>query len=298
MPETGRTSISCDFAFLSLARNCAATIPHFLDLLEALRSKGLSVAAFVGENGSRDGTRGLLQQAEARGQLILVPTPFMAEEPDRLRRMALGRERMKDELVSSRFDARIVCILDIDNVLSRPPSIPALLDAAAKLDRPGIFGVSATSRPHYYDLLAYQDEQRSFETLLEDLAANRRDIFSYYRFFRSRIYPQQQALTVDREIECVSAFNGLCLYRAELYRLGSYLRPGSSICEHLVFNRRLREMTGGKMMVDPGLVLPTPVDHSEQSFLPFAWRRLRKLISSGRPQAARVAGVLSVPTRG
>ncbi|WP_186418235.1 glycosyltransferase family 2 protein [Bosea sp. CS1GBMeth4] len=268
-----------DFAFLALARDCAGTVPRFLDLLGALRRSGLSVAAFVGENGSRDGTDALLRSAAAHGEIVLVPTAFMAEEPARLRRMALGRERLKTELEASGIEARFVCVIDIDNAIARPPTVPALLAAAAKLDRNGVFGVSATSRPHYYDLLAFQDEHRSFETLLDDLAKNRRDIVSYYRFFRSRIYPQQRALTADREIACASAFNGLCLYRAEIYRLGSYLEAGADICEHLVFNRRLAALTGGTMLVDPGLVLLTPGDHAERGFLPFAWQRLRKLIA-------------------
>ncbi|WID96682.1 glycosyltransferase family 2 protein [Bosea vestrisii] len=268
-----------DFAFLALAKDCATTIPRFLALIETLRRKGMSVAAFVGENGSQDGTRLLLQRAEARGEIILVPTPFMADEPERLRRMALGRERLKSELEASGVEARFVCVVDIDNVIAAPPSVAALLAAALKLEQPGIFGVSATSRPHYYDLLAFEDEHRSFETLLDDLAKSRVDIFEYYRFFRSRIYPHQRALTDDREITCSSSFNGLCLYRADTYRLGSYLQAGSSICEHLVFNRSLAGLTGGTMLIDPGLVLRTPKDHSEQSFVPFAWRRLRKLVA-------------------
>ncbi|POR47563.1 glycosyl transferase family 2 [Bosea psychrotolerans] len=268
-----------DVVFLSLARNCAATIPSFLGLLAALRAEGLTVVAFVGENGSRDGTRELLQREDANGRIVLVPTPFMAEEPDRLKRMALGRERLKNEFEAAGLEPRFVCVLDIDNVIASPPSIAVLLAAAAKLERPGIFGVSATSRPHYYDLLAFQDDLRSFETLLEELAGSRSNIFAYYRFFCSRIYPHQQALTDDREIECASTFNGLCLYRTDAYRLGSYLQPGPSICEHLVFNRRLAERTGARMLIDPGLILNTPIDHSQQSFLPFAWRRLRKLVA-------------------
>lgn len=269
-----------DFAFLALARDCAATIPRFLELLQTLKRSGSSVVAFVGENGSRDGTDALLQQAQLRGEITLVSTAFMADEPERLRRMALGRERLKGELEASGLEPRVVCVLDIDNVIATPPTIPALLAAAAKLDRPGVFGVSASSRPHYYDLLAYEDEQRSFATLLDELASSRSDIVKYYRFFRSRIYPHQQALTSDSEITCASTFNGLCLYRAELYRLGSYRQAGPAICEHLVFNRRLAALTGGAMLVDPGLVLSTPPDHARQSFLPFAWRRFRKLVSS------------------
>ena len=267
-----------DFVFLALARDCAATIPTFLAFLDTLRRNGIGVRAFVGENGSRDGTGALLAHAQERGDIVLVPTPFMADEPDRLKRMALGRERLKKVFEASGAEARFVCILDLDNVLATPPTLPALLAAVSKLERPGVFGVSATSRPHYYDLLAFEDQHRSFETLLVDLAKSRTGIFAYYRFFSSRIYPHQQALTDDREIACISTFNGLCLYRTDIYRLGSYLRAGPSICEHLVFNRHLASLTGGTMLIDPGLVLGTPADHARQSFLPFAWRRLRKVV--------------------
>jgi len=279
-----------DFAFLALAKDCAATIPRFLELLKTLRHHGMGVTALVGENGSRDGTRVLLERAQERGDIILVPTSFMADEPERLRRMALGRERLKSIFEESGIEARFICVLDIDNVLTTPPTVPALLAAASKLERPSIFGVSATSRPHYYDLLAFEDDHRSFVTLLDDLAKNRTDIFAYYRFFRSRIYPQQRTLTSDREIACTSTFNGLCLYRADTYRLGSYLQAGCAICEHLVFNRHLASLTGGAMLIDPGLVLRTPVDHAEQSFLPFAWRRLRKLVDAPRHQRVHRLG--------
>ncbi|HEV7326045.1 MAG TPA: glycosyltransferase family 2 protein [Bosea sp. (in: a-proteobacteria)] len=276
-----------DFAFLALARDCAGTIPRFLELLGTLRRSGLHVVAFVGENGSRDGTLPLLQRAEARGEIILVPTAFMADEPERLRRMAMGRERLKSELESSGISPRFVCVLDIDNVIAAPPTVPALLAATSKLERPQIFGVSASSRPHYYDLLAFEDEQRSFVTLLDELAKSRTGIVRYYRFFRSRIYPHQRALTSDREIACASTFNGLCLYKGDDYRLGSYIEAGRALCEHLVFNRRLAARTGGAMLIDPGLVLRTPADHAEQSFLPFAWRRLRKLLALSLPTRAR-----------
>lgn len=286
MRQLGDTRL--DFAFLALAKDCAATIPRFLELLQALRLAGKSVAAFVGENGSRDGTHALLQQAQLRGEITLVPTAFMAREPERLRRMALGRERLKSELEASGLEPHVICVLDIDNVLAEPPPIPQLLAAAAKLDRPGVFGVSASSRPHYYDLLAYEDEHRSFTTLLDELAGHRSDIVRYYRFFCSRIYPHQRALTSDREIACASTFNGLCLYRAGEYRLGSYRQAGPAFCEHLVFNRRLAALTGGTMLIDPDLVLRTPRDHAEQSFLPFAWRRFRKLISQPRLRYIRL----------
>lgn len=272
-------SMKPDFVFLALARNCAATIPGFLALLESFEAQGHRAFAIIGENGSRDGTRALLAAAEEAGKIKLISTEFMAREPDRLRRMALGRERLRAVLIASGLQPRFVCVVDLDNVLAMPPTVDTLTSAAAKLDRDGVFGVSATSRPHYYDLLAFQDEIRRFDGLLGDLAQARSSIFAYRRFFRSRIYPHQQALTSDREIACASTFNGLCIYRMERYREGSYLEDGPSRCEHVVFNLSLARAGGGHMLVDPRLVLATPDDHRQEAFLPFVWRRLRKLFA-------------------
>ncbi|PZU95192.1 MAG: hypothetical protein DI527_01365 [Chelatococcus sp.] len=270
------------FVFLGLGRDCADTLPGFLSLLDQLNAEGLAAFAIIGENGSRDGSRALLQAAEQAGKVKLVPTEFMSREPDRLRRMALGRERLKQALGMSGLQPRVVCVVDLDNVLARPPTVASLAGAAAKLDRPGVFGVSATSRPHYYDLLAFHDETRGFDTLLAELAQARGNILAYHRFFRARIYPHQQALTADHEIACTSTFNGLCLYTAERYRMGSYLEDGPSRCEHVAFNLGLADRTGARMLIDPDLVLATPDDHRQERFAPFAWRRLKKLLAGIR----------------
>jgi hypothetical protein len=271
-----------DFVFLSLARDCEATIPNFLALLDRFRSDGLNVTAIIGENGSQDRSRDVLTLAADAGAITLVPTPFMAAEPDRLKRMALGRQYLKTTLETMALEPRFVCVVDIDNVMRKPPSVAAVLAAAAKLDRTDVFGVSATSRPHYYDLLAFQDESMAFETLLDELARQRTSIFAYRRFFQTRIYPCQHALTTDQEITCWSAFNGMCIYRAGTYRSGSYLADGAGVCEHVVFNRAIAWETGARMLIDPGLALLTPADHRQESFMPFAWRRLKKLAKSYR----------------
>lgn len=266
-----------DIAVLALARNCAATLPAFLRFLASLRAAGLACRAFVGENDSRDGTGALLAAAEARGELRHVPTGFMAETRGRLARMALGREHLKQVLDAQGPPPAFVCVADIDNVIARPPEAGAVLAALEKLERPGLFAVSAASRPHYYDLLAYEDETVSYEHLLDDIARHRRGALGYYRFFSGTIYPAQSALTRERETTCLSAFNGLTLYRGADYRLGSYRDEAYARCEHLTFNRRVAAATGRRMLVDPGLVLRTPGDHAQRGFVSFYASRVRKL---------------------
>lgn len=265
-----------DIAVLALARNCAATLPPFLRFLAGLRAAGLDCRAWIGENDSRDGTGALLWAAQARGELTHVPTGFMSATCGRLARMALGREHLKRVLDGQGAPPRFVCVVDIDNVMARPPAPEAVLAALEKLERPGLFAVSAVSHPHYYDLLAYEDEAVSYEHLLDDIARHRRGALGYYRFFSGTIYPAQSALTQPRETTCRSAFNGLTLYRGADYRLGSYLDAAYARCEHLTFNRRVAAATGRRMLVDPGLVLRTPGDHAQRGFFSFYASRVRK----------------------
>lgn len=275
--------MAADVAFLALAKDCRDTLPHFVDFIRALRRSGMRCVAFVGENGSTDGSAEFLAAVERAGELVVVATPMMSATPDRLQRMALGREHLKNALAGSGIDVAYVCVADTDNVMRRPPSVDAFRQALAKLQRPELFGVSATSHPHYYDLLAYEDDGLSFEHLAVEIKAHQTNLLAYYRFFTEAIYPHQRALTSDRERLCRSAFNGMCVYAARDYHLGSYLATGDDGVhrpEHVVFNRALAAATGRKMLVDPGLVLETPDDHRQKRLAAFAWQRLRKAVQA------------------
>lgn len=276
--EQGRGHITTDIVFLCLAQNCAGTLPAFLGMIAALRASGMRCAVFVGENGSSDGTTALLESAATRGELTVVPTPFMAAIPDRLDRMAAGRQHLKDVLASSGLDSRLVCVTDVDNVLSRPPTPTAIRRAVSKLDSYEAFAVAATSRPWYYDLLAFDDEVNSFDFLLDEIAENKTNPFQYFSFFQQRIFPHRRRLTADHDILCISAFNGFCLYRREAFALGSYLDAQHRRCEHLTFNRRVAKALGARMVIDKDLVLATPDDHTVEPFIPFVWNRLVRTV--------------------
>ena len=260
-----------DVAVLALARDCARTVPAFLQWIDELDAGGVSTFVLVGENGSRDDTRGLLSRAQAAGVLRLEDTGFMRDLP-RLRRMAEGRQHMAARLAEARVAPRAVCVLDLDEPMSSPPRVEAFRAALARLlAADDLFAVASTSSPTYYDLLAFDDGQIAFDHLLDDIRAAETDPFTYYRLFADRIYPQQWRLTSPLEIRCVSAFNGLCLYRYGDYARGSYT-AGSDfrVCEHLTFNRSIAAATGRAMVIDPTLAVRTPVEHGRRSF-PMFW---------------------------
>ncbi|GJE18448.1 glycosyltransferase family 2 protein [Methylobacterium marchantiae] len=267
-----------DLAVLALARDCAKTLPNFLRMIESLEAGGVSTFAIVGENGSRDATRALLVEAASRGLLRIEDTGFMSGLP-RLERMARGREALAMRLRRTPVVSPLVCILDLDEPMSAAPDVASLRRVMARLlDDHDRFASAATSRPTYYDLLAFDDGSLSFDRLDEEIHARETNPFRYWSFFQKTIYPAQRQLTSDRTIPCVSAFNGLCLYKGEDFALGSYC-DGSDfrLCEHLTFNRSVAAATGRAMAIDPDLVVTMPVEHGSRSFGAFWAQRVQKL---------------------
>jgi hypothetical protein len=271
-----------DIVFLALARNCADTLPGVVRGLNVLHQSGMNVMAVVGENGSSDRTRELLEEAAAStGMVTVVDTSFMSpSKHERLQRMALGRQFLADYVREMPLPTRAIGVLDVDEPFLENLS-PAALDSALQrvIDDDEVFAVSATSRPTYYDLLAFEDEDRSFVDLDKRILRAQRNLLEYYSFFRNVVYPEQQRLTSDFDRRCLSAFNGLCLYKSEIYARGSYLPPGDSpwICEHITFNRSIAADTGRHMVVDGALVLRMPPEHGRRTLPGFLWQRMSKL---------------------
>lgn len=269
-----------DVLFLALAQNCADTIPGTVRVLKELCQSGIRVMAVIGENGSNDGSRQLLEQAATQTGLVTVmDTSSMSKVSGRLERMAHGRQMLAEYVREMTAKTRAVCVLDVDEPFLELLDHEALKDALRRLDDDSLFAVAATSRPTYYDLLAFEDEYRTFSNLENKIKYLRRHPMRYYAFFRDVIYREQRALTSDSDIFCISAFNGLCLYTAKCYAVGSYLPlPGSAgICEHVLFNRSIAKATRRRMVISPTLIVPMPKEHGRRSFPGFVWQRVKKL---------------------
>jgi hypothetical protein len=265
--------------FLGLARDCEATLPIFFRYLGQLRDHGLSCSALVGENGSRDRTRLLLEQASG-AQLQVVDTAFMAQGNSRLARMARGRQALLEAAAAMAPEPAYVCVLDLDNVMREPPGPEAVLKAIERLEADRcLFAVGATSSPVYYDLLALRAEGHDYATLNADLAAAKKRPFTYYQFHRDRIYRHQKAMTRAQPIPCLSSFNGFCLYRAADYWTGTYRGPGEEgLCEHVSLNLAIGRATCKRMLIAPELQVRTPADHAPVTWFRFWLDRLGKVM--------------------
>jgi len=274
--RSGRQSIT--LLFLCLARNCEATLPKFFSYLDLLDNWGFHCTSIIGEDSSRDRTRALI--LDARGSRIeLIDTSFMAEEPSRLKRMALGREALLDVYRARRGDENFVCVADLDNVMISPPTPAAVKNAIdrLRLDR-SLFALGATSRPVYYDLLSFKANGQDYRSLNTEISKAKKNPLTYFQFHKRRIYKHQRLLTQPEPIPCCSSFNGFCIYNAEDYSLGSYRADDEAdVCEHVSFNLSIIRQTGKGMLIAPELFIQTPRDHAPVGVFRFWCDRVGKL---------------------
>jgi hypothetical protein len=276
----GVDNASIRLLFLCLARDCEDTIPLFIAYLKSLESCGFSCIAIIGENGSSDKTRDLIEQA-AGPQISLLDTAFMAGCKSRLIRMAKGRQALLDVARARGIGNDYVCVMDLDNVMAMPPAPAAVRAAIRRLQTDTtLFAIGATSFPVYYDVLSLRVEGLEFlSNLYKETTDAKKRPFSYYRFHQERIYKYQRLMTSATPVFCASSFNGFCLYNAADFSTGSYrARDEAEVCEHVNFNLSIAAITGKKMMIAPGLVIHAPKDHIPVSFLRFCsdriWERL------------------------
>jgi hypothetical protein len=257
--------------FLCLARDCADTIPVFFNYLKCLEAHGFLCSAMIGENGSVDGTRRLIEQ-EAGEKITLLDTAGMAIGGVRLTRMAMGRQALLDAALARGSGEEYICVVDLDNVIAAPPNPEAVRMAIGRLHaEASLFAVGASSVPVYYDLLSLRSEGWEFLFALNtEIQAAKNKPWSYYRFHQNHIYRNQQSITRLTPFLCASSFNGFCLYKAADYFLGSYRAADEAeVCEHVSLNISIGRVTGKKMLVSSELVIQAPADHISVSFLRF-----------------------------
>src|SRR5262245_15789761 len=149
----------------------------------------------------------------------------MGKIPRRLQRMAEGREALKLALEESGTKPTYVCVADLDGVMIVPPPLKDFIRAIEILEEDErLFAVSADSKPYFYDLLAYQDDELGFEWLPQKSAevATLRPR-RYYDQILKHISAYQRKLTKLGDRFCISSFNGMCIYKRIYYWPASYV---------------------------------------------------------------------------
>lgn len=243
------TNIDCDIIFLGLAQNCEKYLPHFFEKIDEI-SKKKNVKVFIGENGSNDYTFDVIQKKISTSNIYnFVDTSFIEIHEDRIKRLALARQALKEKFLNLNIKSKFVCVIDLDDVINNFFGFNLIDSLINKLEKEHdkYFGVSLSSKPYYYDILNFESEE--FPNSYIKQLQNNRSINSYNQRKQS-IYKVQKLLSNKKNFECISGFNGLCLYFFKDYIKSDYVEENNDQTpEHLLFNRYLNKTLKKKILV-------------------------------------------------
>ena len=239
-----------DIAFLGLAQNCEKHLPKFFSVIKEISQKK-KIEVYIGENGSDDFTFGVIQKniADNNKNINFIDTTFIEEFDDRIKRLALARQTLKNILIQSNLKPKFVCVVDLDDVLNHNFNSNMIENLIVLLDekKDQYFGISVNSKPYYYDILNFESDE--FPNRYIKKLQNNKSIKSY-NDRRNFIYKVQHLLTKKKFFDCISGFNGLCIYRYEEYIKSDYVENAKDQTpEHLFFNRYLNKTLDKKILV-------------------------------------------------
>ena len=238
-----------DIRFLGLAQNCEKFLPNFFNKIDKI-SKSLKIQVFIGENGSNDFTFHIIHKKIAAKKIYnFVDTTGIEIHEDRIKRLATARQLLKDKIIKLNLKSEFVCVIDLDDVINDVFNLDLLKSFMINLkkNQNKYFGISLNSKPFYYDILNFESDEFPNRDIKQ--LQNNKSIRSY-KFRKFLIYDVQKALSKKFEFECVSGFNGLCLYNFNEYITSNYLQNDpDQIPEHLLFNRYLNKTVKKKILV-------------------------------------------------
>ena len=268
---------SYDIIFLGLARNIENTIYNFFRSIEKL-SKTKQILVVIGENSSTDKTRNILENYKNKNfEFIFLKTDSLKNIKNRISRLTYGRQILKDFIDQNNFESKYISIIDLDTVIKLGFDDESFLLSLKKLEknRGTIFGISAKSKPYYYDLLPliikdyFEFDVYKIQTQLK--------LFTIYSDRKKFIYDFQKRITKMRDVNTISSHNGLTIYFYEDYLLGNYVNEKSTkiVSEHINLNKKINQMTNKFILMSNLIQLSTPEEHMPLSLNQFS----RKLIS-------------------
>ena len=169
--------------------------------------------------------------------------------------------------------------MDLDDVLNKNFNTELINNLQNLLEKykNKYFGISLNSEPFYYDILNFESEEFPNNDVKQ--LQNNRSIKSY-NDRKKFIYNVQKSLTQKKKFDCISGFNGLCLYLYDDFIKSDYLeKKVNTTPEHLHLNRKLYKITGKRILVTENM-LQMPIEHKplDNIFL-FVSEKLVKYIS-------------------
>jgi len=267
---------------IGAARNIADKLPRSLATMAQIAALFARSAIVIGENGSTDGTKAVLdtfRTADPDRFKVLTLDAEANHIPARTVRLALVRNKLLEYVHAHYPTYEYILMIDLDGILDGfdVPSIARALQTPGKWD-----ALFANSAGKYYDIWALRSEALNVTFDCWDFVRHIQIQYSATQAFAKQIavtqYQTQIPATQD-PIPVQSAFGGLGLYRlratagcvyhgvtttCSCTHLIKGIRPNSCfpcVCEHVSFHADMIAKHGARLFILPSLLVASQDEH-------------------------------------
>ncbi len=253
-----------NIVFLGLIKNSENTLKYFLNFYLKIKKKYNNCYLIIGENDSKDNTKEILNNFKKKNKnFFLVDTSFSSRYNFRLEKMSYLRDSLVRKTLDLNKKIDFICWFDLDDVIKESLSINKFCNSNLKLiNDKNLFGISANSKPFYYDILSYR--KKNFFTKNIYPISLEKNIFKGYKLRKQFIYDVQKKITDTKDHYTMSSFNGMCIYYYKYFKLGSYIDKKKimrSQVEHVTLNMKIHKKTKKFIYIDKDFTLNLPGEH-------------------------------------
>ena len=257
-----------DIIFLCLAKNVQNTIKKLFDFHQNLKDRKINSLVLIGENDSKDKTLDTIRKYSSYdNSIVCLDTSLINIYKNRIERLTHGRNFLKNYLKENNYVSKFVSIVDVDDVINCDLNIESFIKLLEHLEenKHELFGISAKSKPYYYDMLNLFIKDFYEKDVLK--VQSNKNLYKSYYLRKNNIYKFQKKITdIKKSIKAISAHNGFCVYLYEDYISGNYLINNNQnikqiIPEHIILNKSIHEKTKKFMLVSDSFFVKTPKEH-------------------------------------
>lgn len=257
-----------DIIFLCLAKNVESTIKKLFDFHQSLKNKKINSLILIGENDSKDKTLETINNyTSIDNSIICLDTSLINVYKNRIERLTHGRNFLKNYLKENNYISKFISIVDVDDVINCDLNIVSFIKLLEYLEanKHELFGISAKSKPYYYDMLNLFIKDFYEKDVLK--VQTNKNLYKSYYLRKNNIYKFQKKITnIKKSIKAISAHNGFCVYLYEDYMSGNYLIDNNKnikqiIPEHIILNKSIHKKTKKYMLVSDNFFVKTPKEH-------------------------------------
>jgi len=229
---------------LGISRDNRRQLQSVIEHVEATAKQFADYKVIIFENDSNDGTKFMLRLwSWFNNKVEILSQDFNIQKRLSIKFLAYIRNKYLDQIEGKYPDYDILMILDMD--MYRGWDVRGIYDTFSQFNNWQAIcanGLDPETGKKMYDSFAFRSDEFPHGMEVEDY-------WSKFAPLAQKIYPINTPL-----IPVKSCFNGLAFYKRE-FIAGCRYDSINEDCEHIAFNQCIKDKNGGKMYLNPSMII-------------------------------------------